>query len=307
MRAAFGVPLAFALSTFIAQQACGHGTPINAYVQAASGQLAVFDGYEPGELESSFGSDVFTDAPGIGVSSPVNGIAAGEQLSLNVLQGLLFWDGRAVTATEETLSIDRPLGGSSAVDYYEVTAESGYQTGMLWGTYQPAGGTGSWDAHGDYGLYSFNPQPGVYGVVLQLASPSYVASEPFLVPLVYDPLATFGANDIADGIAALRSAVLPLPTADFDRSTLVDQLDFDVWQFGYATSQASLVQGDATQDGRVAGNDFLAWQSQYTRVDAPAVVVTLPEPHSWALAVYTVAMAVHVSCRCSRKIRIEHY
>lgn len=278
-----------------ANEVAGHGTPINAYVHSATGQLAVFDGYEPGELESTEGSDIFTDAPGIGVSSPVNGIASGEPLRLNVVQGLLYWDGSEVASTVETLFIDWPDdGGTSPVEFYDVTAESGYQTGMLWGNYQPAGGTSGWDAHGDYALESAIPQPGIYGVVLQLDSPSYIASEPFLVPLIYDPLASFGASEVAAGIAKLEAAIIPLPSADFDRNTEVDARDFEVWLAAYSTDIASQVQGDASGDGLVAGDDFLIWQTKLSSHGGLAAGIDLrsvPEPGCTALAACIVLSA----------------
>lgn len=284
--------------------ATGHGVPINAYVDSETGQLAVFDGYEYGELESFGGSDIFTDAPGIGVSSTFNGIAVGESLHLNVTQGLLFWDGTEVRPTEETLIIDWPDdGGSSPVDAYEISAQTGYQTGMLWGVYQPPSGTGSWDAHGDYALDSLNPPPGVYGVVLQLDSASYVASEPFLVPLLYDPLATYGANQIDSAIDALQMAILPLPTADFNRDTIVDQEDLATWEAKFG-EEAALVHGDATGDGHVAGDDYLAWQLQFNAATPVAATFRVPEPSTLGFVVFA---AGTLACQRRRPNRlIDH-
>ncbi len=267
-----------------ARDAGGHGVPVNAYLKAGSGQLAVFDNYEHGVLESLGGSDIFTDAPGIGVNSTVNGIAVGTELMVNVFEGLLYWDGTDVTYSAETVLIDWPDdGGSSAVETYEVTAESGYQTGMLWGVYLPPGGTGSWDAHADYALESANPLPGVYGVVLQLAAAEYVASDPFLVPLLYDPLAEFGALETAEGISALQQAVAPLPTADFDRNALVDASDLSIWQESFGMIEAFQVQGDASGDRAVTGEDFLAWQLQHTSEPSTPGFVAIPEPNCLAL------------------------
>ncbi len=269
-----------------ARNAGGHGVPVNTYVKTGSGQLAVFDGYEHGELESLGGSDIFTDAPGIGVSSNVNGIAVGTPLMVNVVEGLLYWDGTDVTHSAETLLIDWPDdGGTSDVETYAVTAESGYQTGMLWGVYLPPGGSGSWDAHADYALESANPPPGVYGVVLQLAAAEYVASDPFLVPLVYDPLAAFGASKVSEGISALQQAVTPLPTADFDRNALVDADDLSTWQVAFGTNEAFQVQGDASGDGSVSGDDFLAWQTQRSSVLTTRGIMAIPEPSCLALSV----------------------
>ena len=267
-----------------------HGTPINAYVQSATGQLAVFDGYEPGVLESLGGSDIFTDAPGIGISSLVNGFQPDDLLHLNVVQGLLYWDSFSVVPTAATLAIDWPDdGGTSLMETYQVTDQSTYQTGMLWGKYRPPGGTGSWDAHGDYSLEAANPAVGIYGLVLQLAAPGQIASEPFLLPLVYDPSSSLGAVKVTEGIVALQQAVLPLPTADFDRNTRVDATDLGIWQTGFGTqSGAFLVEGDATGNGAIAGDDFLAWQRQFSGAVPPTALTnfnTIPEPTALLLAI----------------------
>ncbi len=281
--------LAVSLAYFVSE-AHAHGTPINAYVQSATGQLAVFDGYEPGELESLGGSDIFTDAPGIGISSLVNGFQPDDLLHLDVVQGLLYWDGLSVVPATATLAIDWPDdGGTSLVETYQVTDQSTYQTGMLWGKYRPPGGTGSWDAHGDYSLEAANPAVGIYGLVLQLAASGHIASEPFLLPLVYDPSSGFGAIQVAEGIAALQQAVQPLPTADFDRSTRVDAVDLGIWQTGYGTlSGAFLVEGDATENEAIAGDDFLAWQRQFSGAVPPTALTNLnaiPEPATLLLAI----------------------
>ncbi len=278
------------LQAFCAAKAYAHGTPINAYVHSTTGQLAVFDGYEPGVLESLGGSDIFADTPSIGISSLVNGFQTEDSLFLNVVQGLLYWDGSDVVATTETLAIDWPDDeGTSNVETYQVTAQSGYQTGMLWGVYRPPGGDGSWDAHGDYFLESTNPGTGIYGLVLQLAAPGYLTSEPFLLPLVYDPSSSLGAVQVAEGIAELQLAVLPLPTADFDRDTRVEAADLDIWAASFGTlSGAFQVEGDATADNTIDGGDFLAWQRQFSAVvPSPTVssaITIIPEPATLFLA-----------------------
>jgi hypothetical protein len=288
----------FALTRFLsAQVAAGHGTPINVYVHAGTGQLAVFDGYEPGELTSFAGSDIFSDSPGIGISSPLNGIVSGAPIQLNVLQGLLYWDGHDVTPTNETLILDWPdAGGTSPVEFYEVATDSGLQSGMVWGIYRPAGGNGGWDAHGDYALESASPDPGIYGVVLQLAAPNYVASEPFLVPLVYDPSSSYAATQVAIGIAELQQAVTPLPTADFDRNTFVNVADMQIWLDGYGNSPNAIqLQGDANDDGNISGDDFLDWQQQHEmqhELLRPASV-SVPEPATTGM--FVLAMFVWIS------------
>ncbi len=292
--------IAVTLAIF-AGKASGHGTPINVHILPTTGQLAVFDGYDPGILESFGGSDIFTDEPGIGISSPFNGFQPGDELSLNVLQGLLFWNGADVVTTAETLTIEWPDdGGISPVESYLVSAQSAYQTGMLWGKYLPPGGNGSWDAHGDYSLGATNPAVGIYGLVLQITKPDSIASEPFLLPLVYDPASSLGAVKIIEGITDLQQSVLTLPTADFNRDTRVDATDLGIWEIGFgASSDAFQVQGDATSDGAITGEDFLAWQRQFSEVSQPNTAVSstsVPEPATISL---TILMAM--SCVARRR------
>ncbi len=276
-----------------------HGTPINSKVLTDSGQLAVINGYGHGVLESFGGSDIFTDAPAIGISSTFNGFQPDDLLFLNVVQGLLFWDGAAVAPATETLAIDWPdEGGISNVETYHVTAQSNYQTGMLWGKYRPTDPVGNWDAHGDYTLGAVNPAVGVYGLVLQLTAPGYIASEPFLLPLVYDPYFNLGAVKVTEGITELQQAVLPLPSADFDRDTKVDATDLAIWLAGFGIlSDTFQVEGDATGDGAITGEDFLAWQRQSSGVSASFTVSfnSVPEPATLFLAI-TISFAHLTFC-----------
>jgi hypothetical protein len=122
-------------------------------------------------------------------------------------------------------------------------------------------------------------------VVLQIAATGYIPSEPFLVPLLYDPLSTWGAIAVANGVAALEQAMSPLPTADFNRDSSVDSTDLSIWQAGYGTlAGAAQVAGDATGDGAVTGDDFLAWQRQSTVAPfSLAATQTVPEPSTLGL------------------------
>ena len=289
MKYAFYVICAAGLFAIGADQVVGHGTSINAYVQSATNQIAVFSGYEPGLLESIGLSDILSDTPGIGISSTVNGFTSGDQLFLNVMQPLLIWEESGLATTPHTVIVDWPDGGgTSDVEYYEVTSQSTYQTGMTWGTYLPFDGTGGWEAHGEFVLDAANPAVGIYGLVVQLVSPGYVSSEPFLVPLIYDPQSTIGAIKIAKGIDALEEAILDLPAADFNRDTLVDQRDLSVFEAGFgAIEEAHQVQGDATLNGTVSGDDFLAWQLQFSGTLASfntLEVYRVPEPATFFLA-----------------------
>ncbi len=287
-----------------AKHVAGHDGSINVRVYNATNQLAVFDGYLAGNLESSEGSDIFTSDPGIGINSTVNGFPEQESLYLNVVQELLFWNGTEVTNTDENLTIDWPeREGQSPVETYSITAATGYQLGMRWGEYRPDR-FGGWDAHGDYALASSTPEIGIYGVVLQIAAPGFVSSEPFLVPLIYDPAGTMGPNEVVTGTAALIDKISPLPTADFDRNTVVDEADLAIWQGGWAISHgAALVHGDATGDGKTDGSDLLAWQRQLTPQLSNSLATFVPEPTSiWLLGVAVIA--AHLTSFSRRLVRV---
>ncbi|MEM8946147.1 MAG: hypothetical protein AAGD11_13315 [Planctomycetota bacterium] len=260
----------------------GHGTPIFVSVNPSTGQLVADNGFDPGVLLPVTGGG-FADSPGLAVTSQFVGLAFDEMIHVNVVQELMFWDGTNVVTATDTITIERPLGpGSSEVDTYVVDAFSGYQNGMLWGIFDSSP---TWHADGLYVLESPTPQPGIYGVVLQLDSEIHVASEPFLLPLVYDPQATLGAVTVSKGIGDLQQAMVQLSHADFDRNTAVDAADLAVWQRGFGIlGAARVVQGDATLDGVVSGSDFLAWQVEASdHAETPAATLAVPESSTLTL------------------------
>lgn len=92
---------------------------------------------------------------------------------------------------------------------------------------------------------------------------------------------------------ATIDVVAQLDSADFDGSTLVEGLDFLIWQRGYG-SGTMFSEGDADHNGMVDTDDLVVWQNQYGTVAvATAVSVTIPEPSSiWLLCLVLSAFLV---------------
>jgi hypothetical protein len=82
--------------------------------------------------------------------------------------------------------------------------------------------------------------------------------------------------DTTNDLVAL-SVVTPF-TADFDGDGDVDNTDLGIWELAYGATNL----GDADDDSDSDGNDFLAWQQQYTG-DMSPLVAAVPEPSSTAL------------------------
>ena len=283
-----------------AQRAAAHGTAINLFLQEPCNQIAVFPGFESGVINPAGGSVLFTDSPGFSVSSPVNGIPSRTELWLNVLEGLLYWDGSGLATSETQLTVVVPnIVGPSPVKQYDVTSSSGYQNNMFWGTYEPPADEEFWDAHGVYLLDDETAQPGVYGLVLQLAAPGLVASDPILLPLVYDPQEQWGVTELATARSLLEEAVTPLTGADFNRDSLVDSADLAIWQVHFGAAQNGLhACGDADGDGDVDGHDFLAWQRGNQQ--GATSLLAIPEPSTALLSLLASVLSGCKRSRCQR-------
>lgn len=70
----------------------------------------------------------------------------------------------------------------------------------------------------------------------------------------------------------------PPSSADFDRDGKVDRHDLQAWLTHYgAGPDATVAMGDADEDGRVLGRDFLVWQRELAGASQAPAVAT-PEP-----------------------------
>lgn len=205
----------------------GHGSAIDVLVNA-EGQLYPFlfsSGIplgDPPEFNYFAISDsIVVEAPGFGVVNAANGLEPLSRIDLNVAEPLRYWDGAQLTAPSDSITIRSPDG----IGVYTVDATSGHQTGMRWGIYP---GTTFWDEHGVFLLNPNEAAPGVYGIWMELASPSYATSEPFLVPFLYDPDEAFTLQQIEDGIDALLEGVVETFLGDFNADQRLEAGDIDL-------------------------------------------------------------------------------
>ena len=70
--------------------------------------------------------------------------------------------------------------------------------------------------------------------------------------------------------------VAPEPIADFDGNGRVDGNDFLAWQRGFGKLNPQLADGDANADGVVDANDLAAWKAQFGNPAPPAFVAFAP-------------------------------
>ena len=138
-----------------------------------------------------------------------------------------------------------------------------------------------------YSLVDTSSPTGVYGLVVQVTSPGYVPSEPFLVPLEWDFNNELTPEYVDEMVALMQALVEPLNAADFDADGDVDVSDFQTWSAGYgASSGAFRFDGDSNADGDVDGSDFLSWQAAYefsAGSSAFSQATAVPEPDSAVL------------------------
>ena len=86
---------------------------------------------------------------------------------------------------------------------------------------------------------------------------------------------------------SLQIQTLVLHTADFNLSSTVGSADLAEWQAAYGVNN----DGDADFDGDTDGDDFLAWQRQFSWLGAvPGAVNAVPEPSSVLLLTLALAL-----------------
>jgi len=199
MSAKFFSVLAIALVVCLpGTQAFGHGTPIDVSVDS-SGRLQTDHETYHGEFGGSLRT---TTLPGFGVKLADSGLVNGDDLGVEVLQSLLFWDGDSVEATAATLRIENP----DLTALRDVTGTTLAQAAIFWGTFD---GTPGWHSHGDYTLVPNNSAQGVYGLVLRMVSldDKYDPSKPFLI--TFNNFKT--STDVTNAAAAFAPMMVPEP------------------------------------------------------------------------------------------------
>lgn len=179
--------------------ALGHGTPID--VSVVDGKLTTDASVYAETFNLLGGVLITTSLPGIGVSTTSNGLSAGDDLGLDVVHKLLYWNGSEIAPATASLTIENHDGDQS----YVVTDATGLQEGLYWGTY--SGSTG-WHRHGDYFLNPLSAPAGAYGVVVQLTSPDHEASDPFLIAFNWG----LSSGAFQEGIAAFQTVLVPEPS-----------------------------------------------------------------------------------------------
>lgn len=205
---------AVAVFSMISSVALGHGTPVD--VSVDGNQLTVPHHLSTGTLNNVAGVLITGELPGFGVTTTANGVPDGTQIYLNIASGLMYWDGSSLMPTSTSFVIEAPthdaFGNSnvSPVSSYSITALTGVQTGMLWGTYDsdPAG----WHTHGTYSLFPNAASAGVYGVGVTIDSPSHDESDVFLLSWEYDPTGSISSSNVALGVAAMQQELVPEPS-----------------------------------------------------------------------------------------------
>lgn len=282
-----------------------HVGAINLYVNAEN-RVFPLETFQIPQFVEYLGIEISTDGPGFGVNFPTQGVQIGSDFSIDVAFDLLYWDGVGLGPTGSSVIMEAPTFDNqgapinSPISMYTISGASGYQSGMLWGTYN---GSNFWEAHGLNFLGPMTSEPGIYGAVFRVHNSVHESSYPFVVPFVYDPDDTWdpvgeqvgvdrlraaatairyadlnmdGHVDSADvdALVAEISAATNLPAYDLNGDTIVDGADLTEWltQAGIVnlpSGTSAFLPGDSNLDGIVDGLDFIAWNSaKFTSVAA---------------------------------------
>ena len=225
-------------------------------------------------LEDFFGT-LFQNAPGFDSLSGT--FQDGDELGFNVMERLLFTtDGLPDSPPAgEVLTISK---GPLALD---VDGSERFFDGFIFGK---SGQSGSIHEHVEFELSAAaEPTPGAYGLLLELQSPSYESSKPFLI--------VFGVLDgdfvELEQLTTARDwlTVYALPIAgDVDRDGDVDLDDFTTLKNGFGESVKSREEGDLTGDGTIDLDDFTELKANFGALHSALPTQAVPEPSSVLIA-----------------------
>ena len=249
----------------LASSANGHGNPIDVIVNEGRLSPFVINGKTTFDTIEFVGgrlvSSLFADLPGIGVTNRANGVAVETALGLDVASPLAYWNG-SLSPTDAELVVVTP----DEANEYRINADSEDQSGLLWGVYD---GTQFWEADGLYFLDAIAPQPGVYGTMVRLTSPSYETSEPFLLRAVYDPFLEFSETDRQLGFEAILDELTrePIAPGDVNEDGVVNGDDVDTLCKRIASSSSD---GDFNGDAEVNLGDLDSWLNSNAKRNADA-------------------------------------
>ncbi|MEO0530887.1 MAG: hypothetical protein AAF266_09990 [Planctomycetota bacterium] len=281
--------LASGCVVLVASNAFGHGVPT--VISLSDDGTTLVAPARPGVVVMTGGA-TDSDEPGFGFGVASAAPPVGTRLGVETTGGLLYWDGVEIAPTEATLSIEAPdfdhfgVPNTSAVPEYVVTEDSGPLTGLTWST---VGGGDFWHANGFFTIAGLpgEPRTGVYGVPIRLVTmpdgPQLGPTDPFVLPIFYDPFGEWTATEALEGIDALEAALAQ--PADFNGDGFVDGSDYAVWSANHGAN--ALTSGDATGDGLVNAADYTAWRDA-TNINAAMAV---PEPHALSLLVVAIVLA----------------
>jgi hypothetical protein len=221
-----------------------------------------------------FGGVLYTDDPGF--ESDSGALPGGIPVGFNVTQSLWYWNGEQILDAPASASIKISLGPVSPVF---VSAESGAQAGF---TIATTSSSGTIHTHLSYTLGPSDTPFGVYGMILEMASPEYESSEPFLVAFNYG-LLDLDKFDAGVEAIALAAGIIELPgvPGDTDGDGAVDLEDLNNVRNHFGES-GDPVFGDAFPfDGTVDLGDLNNVRNNF---GAGSVAQAVPEPSTAALS-----------------------
>ncbi len=243
------------------------------------GQLQGSPQVSTGIFEGFFGA-LSQQNPGFSASNNV--FQMGDSLGFNVVEPLLYSVGDGVSAPPGSEYIEINKSSSSI----EVRATSEFEEGFILGE---VGSFGGIHEHMEYVLLgeSDPPTPGVYGLVIEVTSPGYEASDPLLVALAHLDGDFDTLGQIREGVAHLTAYAFPI-VGDLNRDGTVNLEDFAILKENFGISDAGWSEGDLTGDGIVGLPDFTELKSNFgsqhsALAELPPAAV--PEPTAWALLV----------------------
>ena len=254
-----------------------HPASVNLFVNPNTNQLFALNTFAPGQFVRFGDIEVSAAAPGFGVTFPANNVALGASLDLEIVQDLLYWDGFGLGSTGVSIEFDAPEFdnegnlNNSPVNAYSVSQSSGKLTGMHWGNYT---GNNFWEAHSLYFMDSLEAPHGIYGMVVRVSSDLHVASDPTLIPFIYDPTTLddpdgqWSSGQEANAITMLQEATDAHQIADLNVDGHVDTEDIDAL-VAVSAAGTHLPAFDLTGDGDVDQNDILEWLSQAGTAKTP--------------------------------------
>ncbi len=222
---------------------------------------------------------LFTDDPGF--ESQSGSLPGGISIGFNVTQSLWYWDGERLAPPPLDASIKITLGPVSPVF---VTGTSDPQPGFHFAT---TSASGTIHTHLSYTLSPGNAAFGMYGIVLELTSPSYEESEPCLLAFNYG-LSDLEEIDAGVEAIALASGVVDLPAVpgDTDDDGDVDLTDLNNVRNFFGQTGDPVLGDTLPFDGTVDLSDLNNVRNHF---GVAMLSRAVPEPTSGAICLFTIA------------------